>query len=232
MISGSFKTARTIMNADAQLFRHYFAAPGALLRRAPGVDLNQLSGAPFCLAGEKIKEERPCRAVDIFAEDSIFPVKHPFGLQLFDKHISMLIYNLSTEFMQKISTLIRHLPRKTNKFSPGFSGAPFGIMALQCLKPVFASLQVLRVVNFVSARHRGKRLHTRIDPCFLDRVGKNVLRQAITRERDMKPPALFFDDNGFDCPPDIPVKPYYDRADVLNVKLAVFQPDAGKVIES
>ena len=118
MISGSFKPTRTIMKADAQLFRHYFAAPGALLRRAPGVDLNQLSGAPFCLAGEKIKEERPCRAVDIFAEDSIFPVKHPFGLQLFDKHISMLIYNLSTEFMQKISTLIRHLPRKTNKFSP------------------------------------------------------------------------------------------------------------------
>jgi hypothetical protein len=148
MISGSFKTARTIMNADAQLFRHYFAAPGALLHRALGVDLNQLSGGPFCL-----------------------------------KNISMLMYNFSTEFMQKISTLIRLLPMKTNKFSPGFSGAPFGIMALQCLKPVFASLQVLRVVNFISARHYGKRLHTCIDPCFLDRVGKNVLKALSKRLR-------------------------------------------------
>ncbi len=76
MVSGSSETAGTIRNPDAQIFRHYFAASGASLRCAPRVDLNRLSGGPLCLAGEKIKEQRQCRVVDISVEDPIFSAKH------------------------------------------------------------------------------------------------------------------------------------------------------------
>ena len=214
---------RTIVDSDTQILLNNFTATRAGLGGVLGIDLDYRSAGPFCLVGQEAKELCPRCVVDILVQNSEIIFNHFFRLKFFDVDVSEFIDYLSGEFMLKVSSLVTDSFVKASKFLSHVLAALPGISALRFFEFRFGLLKIFGIVDFPAIGHDGKSLDSDVDSDFLFGSGKDVLRNIVAGKRGDEPAVLSLYRDCFDRSFDVPVKPYPDGADILNVELPFFQ---------
>lgn len=213
------------MHANAQIFWNDLPAAGAALRCAFGVDFDECPTSSFRLVGQKVKEHRPCRIVDVFIENLVFAVDHLFGLQVFDKDRPEPVDYTPAEFVQKVFALVADLGVQAGKLLSGRTSAFFRMLSLKLFEFFFGLFQVLRIVYDFTVGQRGKGLDADVDTDFLSAGRKRLGHNFIAGKGRVEVPVLPLDSNGFDFAFQVPVQLNSDAANILDVELAVLNPD-------
>ena len=221
------------MNTISQSFFDQQSTSRTHLACVAWVHKHYLPTGAFCLVGCVIRELVPRHVTNAFVE---FMTKHLSMIAHHARNVEFFkgdnlkhIYQMSGKFMREIVSSVGNFFMNTRNFFALFcsAGCPLNFLAQPSLrfgKSNFIGFKKSWIGNLFTSRERGKRRKANINTDSFVR-GRKWLELDFTRETGVPFIVRPTKSNGLDGPFDVPVQFNSDIADILDVKLPVFQLD-------